>query len=92
MEKEQEIIRTSLRLPKGLYDKISEIAERHGLTMHAEILRMLNVSIALENDTPSQRLPEDSVSKDMREALVILEEFAAKTGSTITITTRAHDK
>ncbi len=43
MEKEQEIIRTSLRLPKDLYDKLSAAAG--GRTMHAEILSRLENSL-----------------------------------------------
>lgn len=43
MEKEQEIIRTSLRLPKELYDKLAAAAG--GRTMHAEILARLENSL-----------------------------------------------
>ncbi len=46
MEKEQEIIRTSLRLPKKLYDRIASAADQHGLTMHAEILARIESSFA----------------------------------------------
>ncbi|MDK4720155.1 hypothetical protein PH552_12450 [Rhizobium sp. CNPSo 3968] len=41
MEKEPEIIRTSLRLPIALYNKIFAAAEKRGVTMHAEILSRL---------------------------------------------------
>ena len=52
MEKEPEIIRTSLRLPKRLYDEIAKISEEHGLTMHAEIIRILNEAVEIANYQP----------------------------------------
>lgn len=54
MEKDQEIIRTSLRLPKRLYDKIATTAEKRGLTMHAEIINMLNDAV----EAPSTAVPD----------------------------------
>lgn len=44
MEKDTEIIRTSLRMNKKLYDKLDAAATEHGLTMHAEILARLEAS------------------------------------------------
>lgn len=44
MNNETEITRTSLRLPKPLYDKLAVAAEEHGLTMHAEMLSRLEQS------------------------------------------------
>lgn len=44
MEKQLEIIRTSLRLAKPLYDKLDAAASAKGLTMHAEILHRLERS------------------------------------------------
>nr|DAH62797.1 MAG TPA: hypothetical protein [Caudoviricetes sp.] len=46
MEKEPEIIRTSLRLPKELYDKLLESAGTR--TMHAEILARLESSFTVD--------------------------------------------
>lgn len=56
MEKEQEIIRTSLRMNRRLYDMLSEAAETSGLTMHAEIIHRLQGSFAAGHLTPSDFL------------------------------------
>jgi hypothetical protein len=53
MEKENEITRTSLRLPKGLYAKIDAAAAEHGLTMHAEILARLEQSFGAPATDPA---------------------------------------
>lgn len=59
MEKEQEIIRTSLRLPKRLYDQIAKISDERGLTMHAEIINMLNDAVEMANYVPQENKHPD---------------------------------
>lgn len=46
MEKEQEIIRTSLRLAKSLYERLEKSSAEKGMTMHAEIIARLEQSFA----------------------------------------------
>lgn len=38
MEKDTDIVRTSLRIPRNLYEKLEKASKTKGVTMHAEIL------------------------------------------------------
>lgn len=60
MEQEVDIIRTSLRLPRALYDRLAAAAETRGITMHADIIVRLESSLPHEPDhgsAPIQKLP-----------------------------------
>jgi len=61
MEKEKEIIRTSLRMTKPLYDRLDAAASEKGVTMHSEILARLEASFsATDFDARAQRFLEQA--------------------------------
>lgn len=67
------IVRTSLRLNRPLYDKLSKAATLHGLSMHAEITRRLNASVEMEGtDQPESIRPSNKT-------IQISKRLAAKT-------------
>ncbi|MFK0273644.1 hypothetical protein ACIQUG_08210 [Ensifer sp. NPDC090286] len=73
MEKDQDIVRTSLRLPKTLYDRIFEAAESRGVTMHAEILTRLTFAMDFDdkiNEGPSELAEVLTKKLDTQEALM----------------------
>lgn len=59
MNKDTEIVRTSLRLNKRLYDRLAEAAETRGLTMHAEIIRRLNETVEMDDYQPAENIHTD---------------------------------
>jgi len=65
MEKDPEIIRTSLRIPKGMYDKLSASAETRGLTMHADILRRLQETLEMDDYQPVENANPDVFESDL---------------------------
>lgn len=80
MDKDTDIVRTSLRLNKRLYDKLAEAADLHGLTMHAEIIRRLNETVEMDNYVPQENIHTDDrqVVLSREEVEALLYEAAAK--------------
>ena len=54
MEKDTETIRTSLRIPKNLYDQLYKAAQERGLTMHADMIARLEASFARRSITDEE--------------------------------------
>lgn len=48
METDTEIVRTSLRIPKAMYDRLSAEAASKGVTMHADILTRISSTLTDE--------------------------------------------
>lgn len=81
MEKETETIRTSLRIPRPLYDMLHEAAQKRGMTMHAEMLDRLESSFAgvptsveLIEEVAQRVIDRLMVSPHMQPALELLRE------------------
>ncbi|QRY69107.1 hypothetical protein JVX98_12815 [Ensifer sp. PDNC004] len=73
MEKESEIIRTSLRLPKSLYDRLDRAATERGMTMHAEILARLETTFDHDVLLPVADQALDSLEDSIRESREMLQ-------------------
>ena len=73
MEKEPEIIRTSLRLPKRLYDRLDQAATERGMTMHAEILARLETTFDNDDLMPVADKALDSLEDSIRESREMLQ-------------------
>lgn len=68
MEKDNEITRTSLRIPKALYEKIEASAKERGLTMHADIISRLETTFEMDSYVPGENInPEPDHVDDLAE-------------------------
>ncbi|WP_162707985.1 hypothetical protein ACK83U_12420 [Rhizobium sp. WW22] len=61
MEQDVDVVRTSLRLPKALYDRLEQAAKARGLTMHAEILSRLESAMDSGPIKTSGRYPQPTL-------------------------------
>lgn len=72
MEKETKIIRTSLRIPTALYERLEASAKERGMTMHADILSRLERSFADDEFLPKYVVRHEELKRSQFENEKIL--------------------
>jgi len=87
MSIEQEIVRTSLRLHKPLYDRLAKAADARGLTMHAEILARLESSFELEEAGGAQAYAMGELAGSVEGSVAVLQSRIKEMSDTISALT-----